>query len=215
MCDPLHALRDHRHAAVRDREPRGRAPYSTASRPAGRCGCASGPDYYSVTHRDPRTDQSRLDIYVVTTRGNRTVRSREDIDRPGVPVAVQAGTFMEPVMTASLKQATMVVVQPPQTREQKQGAGGVDEFMTDYPYRRRLLDVADSARLVTPSRPFLVVPYACAVRPGKAVAWRSRPFRGASQARRSAGIGGTPPWFGRDCGAEMTLAGGSRWRRRR
>jgi cyclohexadienyl dehydratase len=38
--------------------------------------------------------------------------------------------------------------------------------MTDYPYSRRLLDVADWARLVAPSRPFHVVPYAYAVKPG-------------------------------------------------
>jgi cyclohexadienyl dehydratase len=66
------------------------------------------------------------DIYGVTTRGNRTVRTWEDIDQPGVRVAVQAGTFMEPVMAAALKQATMVVVRPPQTREQELEAGRVD-----------------------------------------------------------------------------------------
>ena len=106
------------------------------------------------------------DIYGVTTRGNRMVRSWEDIDQPGVRVAVQAGTFMEPVMKATLKQATMVVVRPPQTREQELEAGRIDVFMTDYPYSRRLLDVADWARLVVPSRPFHVVPYAYAVGPG-------------------------------------------------
>ena len=40
-----------------------------------------------------------------------------DIDRPGVRVVVQAGTFMELVMAAALKQATMVVIRPPDTRE--------------------------------------------------------------------------------------------------
>jgi cyclohexadienyl dehydratase len=38
------------------------------------------------------------DIYAVTTRSNRAVRRWADIDQPGVQVAVQAGTFMEPVM---------------------------------------------------------------------------------------------------------------------
>lgn len=106
------------------------------------------------------------DIYGVTTRGNRTVRTWDDIDQPGVRVAVQAGTLMEPVMAASLQQATMVVVRPPQTREQELEAGRVDVFMTDYTYSRRLLDVADWARLVAPSRPSRVVPYAYAVKPG-------------------------------------------------
>ncbi len=106
------------------------------------------------------------DIYGVTTRGSRAVRSWADIDQPGVQVAVQAGTFMEPVMAAALKQAKLVVVRPPQTREQELEAGRVDVFMTDYPYSRRLLDNADWARLVAPPTPFHVLPYAYAVKPG-------------------------------------------------
>jgi ABC-type amino acid transport substrate-binding protein len=106
------------------------------------------------------------DIYGVTTRASRVIRSWDDIDKSGVRVAVQAGTFMEPVMAASLKQAQLVVVRPPDTREQELEAGRVDVFMTDYPYSRRLLDNADWARLVAPPRPFHVVPYAYAVKPG-------------------------------------------------
>lgn len=106
------------------------------------------------------------DIYAVTTRGNRVVREWADIDKPGVQVAVQAGTFMEPVMAAALKQATMVVVKPPTTRERELEAGRVDVFMTDYPYSRRLLDNADWAALISPPRPFHVLPYAYAVKQG-------------------------------------------------
>lgn len=106
------------------------------------------------------------DIYGVTTRGNRLVRNWEDIDRPGVKVAVQKGTFMEPVMAASLKRAQLVVIQPPQTREQELESGRVDVFMTDYPYSRRLLDNADWARLVAPPQTFNPIPYAYAVKPG-------------------------------------------------
>jgi cyclohexadienyl dehydratase len=108
----------------------------------------------------------RSDIYGVTTRAHRTIRTWADIDKPGVAVAVQAGTFMEPVMTATLKQATMVVIRPPQTREQELEAGRVDVFMTDYPYSRRLLDNADWARLIASPQPFHPVPYAYAVKPG-------------------------------------------------
>lgn len=109
------------------------------------------------------------DIYGVTTRSNRTVKQWSDIDKPGVLVAVQAGTFMEPVMTEALKQAKMVVVKPPQTREQELEAGRVDVFMTDYPYSRRLLDNADWAKLISPPAPFFVLPYAYAVKPGDEV----------------------------------------------
>jgi ABC-type amino acid transport substrate-binding protein len=106
------------------------------------------------------------DIYGITTRSQRAIKRWEDIDQPGVQVAVQAGTFMEPVMAGALKQATMVVVRPPQTREGELEAGRVDVFMTDYPYSRRLLDNADWARLIAPPRPFHVLPYAYAVKPG-------------------------------------------------
>ena len=105
------------------------------------------------------------DIYAVTTRSSRVVRRWEDIDQPGVQVAVQAGTFMEPVMRETLKQASMVVVRPPATREQELEAGRVDVFMTDYPYSRRLLDNAEWARLIPPPKPFHVLPYAYAMRP--------------------------------------------------
>ncbi len=106
------------------------------------------------------------DVYGVTTKGNRVVSQWSDIDKPGVLVAVQAGTFMEPVMTAALKQAKIVVVKPPATRERELEAGRVDVFMTDYPYSRRLLDNADWATLIAPPAPFHVLPYAYAVKPG-------------------------------------------------
>jgi len=108
----------------------------------------------------------KSDIYAVTTRSSRVVRQWADIDMPGVKVAVQAGTFMEPVMAAELKQAQMVVIKPPLVREQELEAGRVDVFMTDYPYSRRLLDNTDWARLIPPPSPFHVLPYAYAVRPG-------------------------------------------------
>jgi cyclohexadienyl dehydratase len=108
------------------------------------------------------------DIYAITTRGNRVVREWADIDKPGVAVAVQAGTFMEPVMAAALKQARLVRISPPATRERELEAGRVDVFMTDFPYSRRLLDNADWATLVAPPVPFHVLPYAYAVRPDDA-----------------------------------------------
>ncbi len=106
------------------------------------------------------------DIYGITTRSNPVVREWADIDKPGVQVAVQAGTFMEPVMAAALKQATLVVVKPPATRERELEAGRVDVFMTDYPYSRRLLENADWAALIAPPAPFHVLPYAYAVKQG-------------------------------------------------
>ena len=106
------------------------------------------------------------DIYAVTTKGSRVITRWEDIDKPGVAVAVQAGTFMEPVMATALKQARLVRVAPPATRERELEAGRVDVFMTDYPYSRRLLDNADWATLVSPPGSFHPLPYAYAVKQG-------------------------------------------------
>lgn len=120
-----------------------------------------------------RMEQPRLsrpylqsDIDAVATQGNRALRRRADIDPPGLLVAVQAGTFMQPLMTASPKQAKLVSVKPPATRERELEAGRVDVFMTDRPASRCLLDDADRAMPIAPPQPFHVLPYGCAVEPG-------------------------------------------------
>jgi cyclohexadienyl dehydratase len=110
------------------------------------------------------------DIYAVTTQSSRAVRQWDDIDKPGVLVGVQAGTFMEPVMRDSLKSAQLVLIAPPATRERELEAGRVDVFMSDYAYSRSLLDNADWARLIAPPKPFFVLPYGYAVKPGD-TAW--------------------------------------------
>ncbi len=115
----------------------------------------------------------RSDIYGITTKSQRVIRDWDDIDRPGVLVGVQAGTFMEPVMRERLKQAKLVVVQPPLLRERELQAGRIDVFMTDYPYSRRLLDNLDWVRLVEPRAPYHVLPYAYAVKQGD-LEWLAR-----------------------------------------
>lgn len=113
------------------------------------------------------------DIYAIASRASRVVKRWEDIDQPGVVVAVQTGTSMERVMRDALKRATLLVVQPPATRERELESGRADVFMTDYPYSRRLLDNADWAQLIAPPKPFHVLPYAYAVKRGDA-AWLAR-----------------------------------------
>lgn len=108
------------------------------------------------------------DIYAVAKRSGKAVRTWADIDQPGVVVGVQAGTFMDPVMTAALRKATIARIAPPATRERELEAGRIDVFMTDYPYSRRLLDNADWASLIAPPRPFHPLPYAYPVKPGDA-----------------------------------------------
>lgn len=106
------------------------------------------------------------DIYGITTQSNTVIKQWGDIDQPGVLVAVQAGTFMEPVMGERLKHAKLVRIKPPATREQELESGRVDVFLSDYPYSRRLLDNADWARIVAPPKPIYILPYAYAVKHG-------------------------------------------------
>lgn len=115
----------------------------------------------------------KSDIYAITTRSNRRIKQWEDIDKPGVEVAVAKGTYHEPVMREKLKHARLVVLDTPFAREQEVQSGRADVFMTDYPYVQRMLVNADWARLVAPPSAYYPVPYAYAMKPGDAV-WHAR-----------------------------------------
>jgi ABC-type amino acid transport substrate-binding protein len=108
----------------------------------------------------------RSDVYAVTTRNHPRVRSWADIDQRGTRVAVAAGTFHEPLMRERLKQAELVVVKAPQTREGELEAGRVDVFMSDFPFTRKMVDHHDWAQVLPPPAPYFQVPYAWAVKPG-------------------------------------------------
>ena len=108
----------------------------------------------------------RSDIYGVTTRGNRLIHSWADIDKPGVVVGVLPGNYIEMAMSEALKQARLVVVRPPATRERDLEAGRIDVFMTNYAYSQRLLDNADWAVRIAPPLPFYPQNYAYAVKLG-------------------------------------------------
>ena len=58
-----------------------------------------------MVQRRFRRPYLRNDICGVATSANRVLRQWADIDKPGVLVGVQAGTFMAPVMGAALKRA--------------------------------------------------------------------------------------------------------------
>ncbi|MCC7271451.1 MAG: amino acid ABC transporter substrate-binding protein [Alphaproteobacteria bacterium] len=102
-------------------------------------------------------------IHAIAARSNRRIRTWDDIDRAGVVVAVQAGTFMEPALRSYLKQATLTVVQPPRTREEEVLSGRADVFATDFPYSRRMLFQHEWARVIEPKIPVAPTPYAYAV----------------------------------------------------
>lgn len=125
----------------------------------------------------------RGDFYGIATRSSKAVPAWEEMDRPGIVVAVSAGTVMEPVMRERLRNATLLVVRPPATREAEVQSGRADVFITDYPYSRRLLDNADWVRLLTPRRPYNMISYAYAVKPGDAE-WLAYLDAFVDQARR-------------------------------
>ncbi|MFZ6772685.1 ABC transporter substrate-binding protein [Undibacterium sp. SXout7W] len=108
----------------------------------------------------------RSDIYAITTKAGTAIQNWADIDKPDRVIAVQAGTLMEPIMQQSLKQAKLLSVKPPMTREQEVESGRADAFMTDFPYSRRMLETTDWARLVAPPKPFHLTDYAYATAPG-------------------------------------------------
>ena len=135
---------------------------------------------FAVGITPQRTDKLRFtpptlvsDIYAITTRNNRRMKTWADIDQPGVVVAVMKGTLHEPVMRESLKAAQLLVVDTPMAREQEVESGRADVFMTDFPYSRRMLEMTDWARLISPTRTYHLTSYAYAVAPGDD-AWLQR-----------------------------------------
>ena len=106
------------------------------------------------------------DIYAISSKAQRRIQHWQDIDRPGVVVAVAKGTLHEPIMKARLKAAELRVLDTPQAREQEVQSGRADVFMTDFPFSRRMLANNDWARLVVPAQAYHVTPYAWAMKPG-------------------------------------------------
>lgn len=105
----------------------------------------------------------RSGIYAVGRINNTQIKHWEDIDQAGNIVAVQKGTYMEPVMAEHLKHAELLVVDDFLAREQEVLAGRADVFMTDYPYGLRMADLTNWALLIEPSVPFALTDYAYAL----------------------------------------------------
>lgn len=115
----------------------------------------------------------RSGMYAITTKTSETIKTWSDLDKPGIVIAVQKGTVMEPYMRANLKQADLNVVVPPGTREEELLAGRADAFMTDFPYAERMRFQHDWAAVVAPEKPVAETNYGFAVRKGDTV-WLAR-----------------------------------------
>ncbi|HTR86660.1 MAG TPA: ABC transporter substrate-binding protein [Reyranella sp.] len=104
-------------------------------------------------------------IYAVVGKDGK-IKKWEDIDQKGIKVAVSLGSFIEPFMKTYLKNAEVVSIAPPNTREAELVAGRVDVDMTDFPTAIKVTDEFDWAAYVTPAEKLAVTPYAYVVAPG-------------------------------------------------
>lgn len=109
--------------------------------------------------------------YLVTdafavVRKDGPIKTWDDIDKKGVKVAVSLGSYIEPFMKDYLKNAELVSIAPPNTREAEMVAGRVDVDMTDYPTAIKVTDEFDWAVTVKPKERLAVTPYAYVVPAG-------------------------------------------------
>ncbi|KDE41210.1 Cyclohexadienyl dehydratase [Nitrincola lacisaponensis] len=109
----------------------------------------------------------RSGIYAVGRHHNTHIQSWQDIDQPDNIVAVQKGTYMEPVMRHYLQHAELSVVDDFMAREQEVMAGRADVFMTDFPYGLRMATLTQWATLIAPPEPIAPTSYAYAVAKGE------------------------------------------------
>ena len=104
-------------------------------------------------------------IYAVTRKDGK-IRAWEDIDQKGNKAAVTLGSYIEGFMKGYLKNAEVVSVAPPNTREAELVARRVDVVMTDFPTAIKVNDEFDWATYLLPKEKLAVTPYAYVVPPG-------------------------------------------------
>jgi cyclohexadienyl dehydratase len=108
-------------------------------------------------------------IYGVTKKDHPKIKSWDDMDQDGIVVATQLGSYVDSFMKTYLKKAKVLSVQPPATREGEVAAARADILMTDYPVAKKLEATQDWAKIINPSEPLAVTPYAYVVAPGDQV----------------------------------------------
>jgi cyclohexadienyl dehydratase len=104
-------------------------------------------------------------VYAVT-RKDGVIKTWADVDKKGIKAAVSLGSYIEPFMKSYLKNAEVVSVAPPNTREGELVAGRVDIIMTDYPTAIKVTDEFDWAKTIEPTEKLAVTPYAYVVPQG-------------------------------------------------
>jgi ABC-type amino acid transport substrate-binding protein len=104
-------------------------------------------------------------IYGVT-RKDSSIKSWADVDKKGVKVAVSLGSYIEPFMKAYIKNAELISIAPPNTRESELVAHRVDIIMTDFPTAVKVTGEFDWATTIVPDEKLAVTPYAYVVPQG-------------------------------------------------
>lgn len=104
-------------------------------------------------------------IYAVTRKGGK-VKAWDDIDQKGVKAAVSLGSYIEVFMKSYLKNAEVIAIAPPNTREAELVAQRVDVILTDFPTAIKVTDEFEWATYLLPKEKLAVTPYAYVVPPG-------------------------------------------------
>ena len=104
-------------------------------------------------------------IYAVT-RKDGPLKKWEDIDKKGVKAAVSLGSYIEPFMKGYLKNAEVVSVAPPNTREAELVAQRVDIIITDFPTAIKVTSEFEWATYILPNEKLAITPYAYVVPQG-------------------------------------------------
>jgi ABC-type amino acid transport substrate-binding protein len=89
-------------------------------------------------------------IHAVATRGSRRIKQWDDIDRPGVVVAVLLGSMQETLAFNTFQYAQLVSFPDEAARELAVESGRADILMTSYPYSLYLVRNTDWARMIDP-----------------------------------------------------------------
>ena len=104
-------------------------------------------------------------IYAVTRKDSK-VKKWEDVDQKGIKAAVSLGSYIEPFMKNYLKNAEVMSVAPPNTREAELVAQRADVIITDFPTAIKVTDEFEWATYILPSEKLAVTPYAYVVPQG-------------------------------------------------
>ena len=104
-------------------------------------------------------------IYAVTRKDSK-IKKWEDIDQKGIKAAVSLGSYIEPFMKSYLKNAEVISVAPPSTREAELVANRADIIITDFPTAIKVTDEFDWAVYILPNEKLAITPYAYVVPQG-------------------------------------------------